>query len=187
MQGDTVDYTTGPVLFGEIGIAGQHAFFQLLHQGTKPVPADFLIPAKSKNPLKEQHTVLLSHYFAQTRALMKGKTEEEAKAELEEQGLSEEHIKDVLPHKIFEGNKPSNSILFKNLDPRTLGAILAMYEHKVFVQGIIWNINSFDQWGVEYGKQLAGDILKEMESSEDTSSYDDSTNELINYCLSLKS
>ena len=122
------------------------------------MPADFLIPARTKNPLGEQHCVLLSNFFAQTRALMKGKTEAEARAELESMGCSEEVIKDVLPHKIFEGNKPTNSILFENLDPRTLGAILAMYEHKVFVQGVIWNINSFDQWGVEYGKQLATDI-----------------------------
>ena len=186
-EGKRVDYLTGPIIWGETGSNCQHAFFQLLHQGTKPVPADFLIPAQSKNPLHKQHTVLLSHYFAQTRALMRGKTEAEARAELEAQGVAEDVIKDVLPHKIFEGNKPSNSIIFKNLDPRTLGAILAMYEHKVFVQGIIWNINSFDQWGVEYGKQLAGDILKEMDASKQTTSYDDSTNELINYCMSLKS
>jgi glucose-6-phosphate isomerase len=185
-EGERVDYLTGPIIWGETGSNCQHAFFQLLHQGTKPVPADFLIPAQSKNHLGNQHCVLLSNYFAQTRALMKGKTESEARAELEASGVEEDVIADVLPHKIFEGNKPTNSIIFKNLDPRTLGALLAMYEHKVFVQGIIWNINSFDQWGVEYGKQLASAIQKELSTREDTSSYDDSTNELINYCMGLK-
>jgi glucose-6-phosphate isomerase len=185
-NGKRVDYLTGPIIWGETGSNCQHAFFQLLHQGTKPVPADFLIPARSKNPLGDQHCVLLANFFAQTRALMKGKTEAEARVELEQAGLSEEIIKDVLPHKIFEGNKPTNSILFESLDPRTLGALLAMYEHKVFVQGVIWNINSFDQWGVEYGKQLASDIQNELASRQATSEYDDSTNNLINYCMLLK-
>ncbi len=184
--GKRVDYLTGPIIWGETGSNCQHAFFQLLHQGTKPVPADFLIPARSKNPLGEQHCVLLANYFAQTRALMKGKTEAEARAELEAAGTSEEVIKAVLPHKIFEGNKPTNSIIFESLDPRTLGALLAMYEHKVFVQGVIWDINSFDQWGVEYGKQLASDIQEELRNREQTSMYDDSTNNLINYCMLLK-
>jgi len=185
-QGERVNYLTGPIIWGETGSNGQHAFFQLLHQGTKPVPADFLIPARSKNPLGDQHCVLLANFFAQTRALMKGKTREEARSELEASGCSEEMIKDVLPHKIFEGNKPTNSILFETLDPRTLGALLAMYEHKIFVQGIIWNINSFDQWGVEYGKQLASDIQTELANRKATSRYDDSTNNLINYCMLLK-
>jgi len=184
--GKRVDYLTGPIIWGETGSNCQHAFFQLLHQGTKPVPADFLIPARSKNPLGEQHCVLLANYFAQTRALMKGKTEAEARAELEAAGHTEEVIKDVLPHKIFEGNKPTNSIIFESLDPRTLGALLAMYEHKVFVQGVIWDINSFDQWGVEYGKQLASDIQEELSNRQATSAYDDSTNNLINYCMLLK-
>lgn len=184
--GKRVDYLTGPIIWGETGSNCQHAFFQLLHQGTKPVPADFLIPARSKNPLGDQHCVLLANYFAQTRALMKGKTETEARAELEAAGYSEEIIKDVLPHKIFEGNKPTNSIMFESLDPRTLGALLAMYEHKVFVQGVIWDINSFDQWGVEYGKQLASDIQDELSARQETSAYDDSTNNLINYCMMLK-
>ncbi len=184
--GKRVDYLTGPIIWGETGSNCQHAFFQLLHQGTKPVPADFLIPARSKNPLGEQHCVLLANYFAQTRALMKGKTETEARAELEAAGTSEDVIKDVLPHKIFEGNKPTNSIIFESLDPRTLGALLAMYEHKVFVQGVIWDINSFDQWGVEYGKQLASDIQEELHNRQETSAYDDSTNNLINYCMLLK-
>ncbi len=184
--GKRVDYLTGPIIWGETGSNCQHAFFQLLHQGTKPVPADFLIPARSKNPLGEQHCVLLANYFAQTRALMKGKTEAQARAELEAAGYSEDVIKDVLPHKIFEGNKPTNSIIFESLDPRTLGALLAMYEHKVFVQGVIWDINSFDQWGVEYGKQLASDIQEELRNRQQTSAYDDSTNNLINYCMLLK-
>ena len=185
-EGKRVDYLTGPIIWGETGSNCQHAFFQLLHQGTKPVPADFLIPARSKNPLGEQHSVLLANYFAQTRALMKGKTEVEARTELEGMGFSEETIQKVLPHKVFEGNKPTNSILFENLDPRTLGALFAMYEHKIFVQGVIWNINSFDQWGVEYGKQMASNIQCELASRKETSSYDDSTNNLINYCMSLK-
>ena len=185
-DGKRVDYLTGPIIWGETGSNCQHAFFQLLHQGTKPVPADFLIPARSKNPLGEQHCVLLANYFAQTRALMKGKTEAEARAELEAAGYSEDVIKDVLPHKIFEGNKPTNSIIFESLDPRTLGALLAMYEHKVFVQGVIWDINSFDQWGVEYGKQLASNIQNELSNRQATSAYDDSTNNLINYCMLLK-
>lgn len=185
-EGKRVDYLTGPIIWGETGSNAQHAFFQLLHQGTKPVPADFFIPARSKNPLGDQHGVLLANYFAQTRALMKGKTEAEARAELEASGRSEEIIKKVLPHKIFEGNKPTNSILFENLDPRTLGALFAMYEHKIFVQGVIWNINSFDQWGVEYGKQLASDIQQELADRGETSRYDDSTNNLINYYRTLK-
>lgn len=185
-DGKRVDYLTGPIIWGETGSNCQHAFFQLLHQGTKPVPVDFLIPSQTKNPLGDQHCVLLSNYFAQTRALMRGKTETEARSELEKDGYDAEMIEDVLPHKIFEGNKPTNSIIFKNLDPRTFGAILAMYEHKVFVQGIIWNINSFDQWGVEYGKQLATEIKAELSKREEISNYDDSTNNLINYCMSLK-
>ncbi len=185
-KGERVDYLTGPIIWGETGSNCQHAFFQLLHQGTKPVPVDFLIPARSKNPLGVQHSVLLSNYFAQTRALMKGKTEAEARAELEASGCSKDMIDEVLPHKIFEGNKPTNSIMFESLNPRTLGALLAMYEHKVFVQGVIWDINSFDQWGVEYGKQLASDIQQELGNREGTSRYDDSTNNLINYCMLMK-
>ena len=185
-QGQRVDYLTGPIIWGETGSNCQHAFFQLMHQGTKPVPSDFLIPARTRNPLGEQHTVLLANYFAQTRALMKGKTREEALEELQEAGTPQDVIEQVLPHRIFEGNKPTNSIIFENLDPRTLGALLAMYEHKVFVQGIIWNINSFDQWGVEYGKELASDILQELARDEEVTQYDDSTNNLINYYRMMK-
>lgn len=184
-NGKRVDYLTGPIIWGETGSNCQHAFFQLLHQGTKPVPADFLIPAHSNNPLGDQHCILLSNFLAQTRALMQGKTEDEARAELEAMGLDEDKIREVLPHKIFEGNKPTNSIIFEKLDPRTMGAILAMYEHKVFVQGIIWNINSFDQWGVEYGKQLADDIFVCLREKGDLSCYDSSTRGLIEHAVSL--
>ena len=185
-QGERVDYLTGPIIWGETGSNCQHAFFQLMHQGTKPVPADFLIPARTKDPLGNQHSVLLSHFLAQTRALMMGKTEAEARKELEDTGIPEDKIKEVLPHKTFEGNKPTNSILFEKLDPRTMGALLAMYEHKVFVQGVVWNINSFDQWGVELGKQLAGEILQSLAKREESNDYDCSTNGLIASCVSLK-
>lgn len=161
-------------------------FFQLLHQGTKPVPADFLIPARTKDQLGKQHSVLMANFLAQTRALMLGKTEKEARQQLEKDGVSEDKIHEVLPHKIFEGNKPSNSIMFEKLDPRTMGAILAMYEHKVFVQGIIWNINSFDQWGVELGKQLAGEISGGLSPGNKNRSYDSSTNGLMDYFLKLR-
>lgn len=176
-----VDYLTGPIIWGQSGTNGQHAFFQLMHQGTKPVPADFLIPALSQNPLGLHHRVLFSNCLAQTKALMLGKTEEEALEEMQAQGFSEEKIQEVLQHKVFEGNKPSNTIIFERLTPRTLGSILALYEHKVFVQGIVWNINSFDQWGVEYGKVLAGQIQSDLALPGDVAHHDSSTNGLINY------
>lgn len=185
-EGERVDYLTGPIIWGETGSNCQHAFFQLLHQGTKPVPADFLIPAKSKDPLGNQHCILLSNFLAQTRALMMGKTEAEARTELEDSGIAKENMDEILPHKIFEGNKPTNSIMFEKLDPRTMGALLAMYEHKVFVQGVIWNINSFDQWGVELGKQLAGEILQVLSTRQPSEDYDSSTKGLMDYCVSLK-
>lgn len=185
-QGERVDYLTGPIIWGETGSNCQHAFFQLLHQGTKPVPADFLIPARSKNPLGSQHKVLLSNFLAQTRALMMGKTEAEARQELESAGVAEDRLREILPHKIFEGNKPTNSIMFEKLDPRTLGALLAMYEHKVFVQGVIWNINSFDQWGVELGKQLAGEIMQVLAGHQPPENYDCSTGGLLDYYSILK-
>lgn len=184
-NGERVDYLTGPIIWGETGSNCQHAFFQLMHQGTKPVPADFLIPARTNNPLGKQHCVLLSNFLAQTRALMMGKTETEARAELEAAGMPAAKIEEVLPHKIFEGNKPTNSIIFEKLDPRTMGALLAMYEHKVVVQGAIWNINSFDQWGVEYGKQLAGELQELLDDREPVGNYDCSTNGLINHCVEL--
>ncbi|MBE9567103.1 MAG: glucose-6-phosphate isomerase [Proteobacteria bacterium] len=180
-QGDVVDYTTGPVLFGEIGIAAQHAFFQLLHQGTKLVPADILAPISNFHCIARHHRALMSNVFAQAEALMKGKTEQEAYAELKGEGLDEKAIKALLPNKIFPGNRPTSTFLFNSLSPATLGSLIALYEHKIFVQGIIWNINSFDQWGVELGKQLASGILQELNDDVMTSSHDSSTNGLINY------
>jgi len=179
--GNNVDYTTGPVIFGEIGIAGQHAFFQLLHQGTKLVPADVLAPVYSFRCIARHHRALMSNVFAQTEALMKGKMDTEAYAELKESGLSEDEIEKLLPYKIFPGNRPTSTLLFDTLDPKTLGSIIALYEHKIFVQGVIWNINSFDQWGVELGKQLASSILNELNDKEQINSHDCSTNGLINH------
>jgi glucose-6-phosphate isomerase len=175
------DYTTGPVLWGEPGTNGQHAFFQLLHQGTRLVPADFLAPVNSQNPLGDHHNLLLANCLAQTEALMKGKTEAEARTELEAEGLSKSELEALLPHKVFPGNRPSNTLLFDRLDPHTLGALIALYEHKVFVQGAIWNINCFDQWGVELGKQLAKTIAAELADDPDSGSHDSSTNQLINH------
>ncbi len=174
------DYTTGAVLWGEPGTNGQHAFFQLLHQGTRLVPVDFLLPIQSHNPIGNHHTLLMANCFAQSEALMRGKTEAEAKAELSAQSLSGEALKQLLPHKIFSGNRPSNTLLFQQLNPHTLGMLIALYEHKVFVQGIIWNINSFDQWGVELGKQLASTIASELQGDVNSTSHDSSTNTLIN-------
>ncbi len=175
------DYSTGPVLWGEPGTNGQHAFFQLLHQGTHLVPADFLAPINSQNPLGDHHRFLLANCLAQTEALMKGKTEAEARAELEAEGLSGATLENLLPHKVFAGNRPTNTILFDRLDPHTLGALIALYEHKVFVQGVIWNINSFDQWGVELGKHLAKTIAGELESKDNSRAHDASTRALINH------
>jgi glucose-6-phosphate isomerase len=186
-QGETVDYSTGPVVWGEPGTNGQHAFYQLIHQGTKLVPADFLAPIESQNPLGKHHEILLSNYFAQTEALMKGKTEDEARSELLASGMDSGTVEALLPHKMFTGNRPTNSILFRKLDPWTLGALIALYEHKIFVQGVIWNINSFDQWGVELGKQLAKVILPELEGDDRITSHDPSTNGLINYYKSNRS
>jgi glucose-6-phosphate isomerase len=184
-DGNKVDYATGPIIWGEPGTNGQHAFYQLIHQGTRLIPADFLAPAVSHNPIGEHHKMLLANFFAQTEALMKGKSEAEARIELERSGMDEESVKSLLPHKVFEGNRPTNSLLFRKLTPRTLGRLVALYEHKIFVQGIIWNINSFDQWGVELGKQLAQAILPELEGDGKTGSHDGSTNGLINHykCL----
>ncbi len=176
-----VNYLTGPIIWGQSGTNGQHAFFQLLHQGTKPVPADFLIPALSQNPLGLHHRVLFSNCLAQTKALMLGKTYSEAVEEMKAAGKSDLEIEEVIEHKVFEGNKPSNTIMFERLTPKTLGAIMAMYEHKVFVQGVVWNINSFDQWGVEYGKVLAGQIQQDLSHREPATHHDSSTNGLINF------
>ena len=179
-DGQTVDYSTGPVIWGEPGTNGQHAFYQLIHQGTKLIPADFLASIETQNPLGEHHAILLSNFFAQTEALMRGKTESEVRTELTKQGITGPQQDKLVPHKIFTGNKPSNSILFQKLTPQTLGSLIALYEHKIFTQGIIWNINSFDQWGVELGKQLAKAILPELQKPGEISSHDSSTNGLIN-------
>lgn len=179
-SGRSVTHETGPVIWGEPGTNGQHAFYQLIHQGTKLIPADFLAPAVSQNPIGEHHSILLSNFFAQTEALLNGKTREEVEAELKSQGLSETKIAQLAPHKVFSGNKPTNSILFPKLTPRVLGGLIAMYEHKIFVQGVIWNIFSFDQWGVELGKQLAKKILPELSDDTPVGSHDSSTNGLIN-------
>jgi glucose-6-phosphate isomerase len=179
-NGNKIDYQTGPIIWGEPGTNGQHAFYQLIHQGTKFIPADFLAPAVSHNPIGDHHTILLSNFFAQTEALMNGKSKEEVIEELKQAGRNDDEIQKLHPHKVFQGNKPTNSILFMQLTPKTLGSLIAMYEHKIFAQGIIWNIFSFDQWGVELGKQLAKRILPELKSDQPVDSHDSSTNGLIN-------
>lgn len=179
-NGNKVDYQTGPIIWGEPGTNGQHAFYQLIHQGTKLIPCDFLAPAISHNPIGDHHPKLLANFFAQTEALAFGKSKEAVEAEFLAAGKKLEQVKDLVPFKVFEGNRPTNSILFKSLTPKTLGALIAMYEHKIFVQGAIWNIFSFDQWGVELGKQLANKILPELGTDEAVTSHDCSTNGLIN-------
>jgi glucose-6-phosphate isomerase len=178
-NGHKVTYSTGPVIWGEPGTNGQHAFYQLLHQGTGFIPCDFIAAARPKHQLKDHHEKLLSNFFAQTEALMNGKSLQVAELELKEAGLEEDEIRKLLPFKIFEGNKPSNSIFIEELTPFNLGRLIALYEHKIFVQGIIWNIYSFDQWGVELGKQMANHILPELKSEAGLSQHDSSTNGLI--------
>lgn len=177
-SGERVETSTGPVLWGEPGTNGQHAFYQLIHQGTKLIPCDFLAPVESLNPIEnnKHHEILLSNFFAQTEALMIGKTVEEVRKEMGKNADDK-----VVPHRVFEGNRPTNSILFQKLTPASLGSLIAMYEHKIFVMGVIWDINSFDQWGVELGKQLAKSILPELAQSGDVKSHDASTNGLINH------
>jgi glucose-6-phosphate isomerase len=179
-NGEKIAYQTGPIIWGEPGTNGQHAFYQLIHQGTKLIPSDFIAASNSHNNLGNHHQLLLSNFFAQTQALMQGKTLAEVKVELENTGLSKEEIEKKAAFKVFKGNIPTNSILVKKIDPFTLGALIAMYEHKIFVQGSIWNIFSFDQWGVELGKQLANCILPKLKETEFTDSFDASTNGLIN-------
>lgn len=179
-KGKPVPYATGPVIWGEPGINGQHAFYQLIHQGTVMVPCDFIAPAISHNPIGDHHNKLLSNFFAQTEALMNGKSKDTVKAELEKAGKTSEEIDALWPFKVFTGNRPTNSILIKKITPYTLGQLIALYEHKIFVQGVIWNIFSFDQWGVELGKQLANNILPELEHDKKVSGHDASTNGLIN-------
>ncbi len=178
-NGYEVSYETGPVIWGEPGTNGQHAFYQLIHQGTLVIPCDFIAPALSHNPIGDHHDKLMSNFFAQTEALMNGKTEEEARNEMEAEGKSKEEIKKLVRFKVFEGNKPTNSFLVKKITPYTLGSLIAMYEHKIFVQGIVWNIFSFDQWGVELGKQLANKILPKLTKENVELNHDSSTNGLI--------
>jgi len=185
-NGQKINYNTGPIIWGEPGTNGQHAFYQLIHQGTRLIPCDFLAGAQTNNPTGDHHQKLLANFFAQTEALMKGKTAEEARQEMMRQGKTDAEIDALLSYKTFIGNKPTNSILYRKLTPRTLGSLIAMYEHKIFVQGVIWNIYSFDQWGVELGKQLASRILPELSGDEKVNSHDDSTNNLINAYKSIK-
>jgi len=184
-DGSEVNYATGSSVWGTAGTNSQHSFFQLIHQGTQVIPIDFLVAAKPLNTISDHHKKLLANCFAQSEALMKGKSKEEVLSELKKQGLSEEKINELLPHKVFKGNIPSNTFVYKKLTPEVLGTLIAIYEHKVFVEGIIWNINSFDQWGVELGKQLAGNILKELNEESLVRNHDSSTNGLINYYKNL--
>ena len=183
--GERITYTTGPIIWGEAGTNGQHAFYQLIHQGNKLIPCDFLVPLRSQYKIgengNEHHKILVSNIFAQTKALMQGKTSKEVKAELEEQGLDHRVIMELMPHRVFGGNRPTNTILIDELTPKALGKLIALYEHKIFVQGIIWNINSFDQWGVEFGKQIAQKILPQLSGNNKITEHDGSTNSLINY------
>ncbi len=189
-DGTRVKYKTGPVVWGEAGTNGQHAFYQLIHQGTQIVPADFLMPVHSHYQVgshgDEHHRILFANFLAQSQAMLLGKTREEARVELENQGMSGEALEKLLPHKVFEGNRPTTSIMFDKLTPNTLGKLIALYEHKIFVQGIIWDINSYDQWGVEYGKQIAQKILPQLRQNGDVTGFDSSTNGLINHAKKLK-
>ncbi len=189
-DGKRIQYKTGPVIWGEAGTNGQHAFYQLIHQGTQIVPCDFLMPVHSHYAIGKHgyahHKILLANFLAQTQALMLGKTRDEARAELEKQGLTGEALEQLLPHKVFEGNRPSTSILFDQVTPNTLGKLIALYEHKIFVQGMIWDINSYDQWGVEYGKQIAQEILPLLTNDAVITNFDSSTNGLINYTKAHK-
>uniref|UniRef100_A0A1B6EI91 Glucose-6-phosphate isomerase n=1 Tax=Cuerna arida TaxID=1464854 RepID=A0A1B6EI91_9HEMI len=182
-SGEKVSYSTGPIVWGEPGTNGQHAFYQLIHQGTRLIPCDFIAPAVTLNPIEGgiHHKILLANFLAQTEALAKGKSEAEARTELEKAGVPKDDLEKILPHKVFEGNRPSNSIVVKKVTPFTLGALIVLYEHKIFTQGVIWDINSFDQWGVELGKQLAKAIEPELQDKSPVSSHDPSTNGLINF------
>ena len=179
-SGNPVNYATGPVIWGEPGTNGQHAFYQLIHQGTLLIPSDFIAPANSHNAIGDHHVKLLSNFFAQTEALLNGKSENEVMVEFMKTSMDEKDVKRLTPYKVFEGNKPTNSFLLKEINPFTLGSLIALYEHKIFVQGVIWNVFSFDQWGVELGKQLANKVLPELENNDTISSHDASTNGLIN-------
>lgn len=186
--GEKVDYATGPIVWGEPGTNGQHAFYQLIHQGTRLIPCDFIAPVNTQNPISGgiHHTILLANFLAQTEALMRGKTEEEARKELEAKGTPKETMDKLVPHKVFQGNRPTNSIVVRKLDPFTLGTLVAAYEHKIFVQGAVWAINSYDQWGVELGKELAKAIEPELKTAGEVKSHDSSTNMLINHIKSTR-
>ena len=185
-NGEYVEYETGPIIWGEPGTNGQHAFYQLIHQGTELIPADFLAYAKSCNEVSDHQDKLLANFFAQTEALAFGKNEEEVRSELTAAGKSDEEVKRLLNYKVFAGDSPTNSFIFDELTPFSLGQLIALYEHKIFVQGVIWNIFSFDQFGVELGKVLAGKILSELESPEPVTAHDSSTNGLMNYYKKMK-
>ena len=185
-DGHHVNYNTGPIVWGATGINGQHAFYQLIHQGTKLIPADFIASIQTHSKLKQQHDIMMSNFFAQTEALMRGRTLEETCAAIQESGLRVDDVRDRLPHMVFEGNHPSNTILLKKLTPYNLGSLIALYEHKIFVQGIVWNLNSYDQWGVELGKQLAKKILNEIETADISAPHDPSTSHLISYYLKYR-
>jgi glucose-6-phosphate isomerase len=179
--GRPVEYMTGPIIWGAAGTDGQHAFYQLIHQGTHLIPCDFIIPVNSQNETGDHHQKLFANCLAQSEALMKGKTRTEAREEMEQAGMDPDHIVDLLPHRIFPGNRPSNTLLIDRITPSRLGSLIALYEHKIFVQGMIWRVNSFDQWGVELGKQLAGVILPELMDEQTSSPHDSSTQGLISY------
>ena len=185
-DGTEVDYSTGPVIWGEPGTNGQHAFFQLIHQGTDLIPADFIAPVRSQNPIGEHHNMLLANFLAQTEALMTGKDQTQVESELRDKGMDAEEIAALAPHKVFEGNRPTNTLMFDELTPAMLGSLIALYEHKVFVQGKIWAINSFDQWGVELGKELASTLLTELRSGQ-AGAHDSSTQGLFDYCTRSRS
>jgi glucose-6-phosphate isomerase len=187
-SGNAVNYSTGPIVWGEPGTNGQHAFYQLIHQGTRLIPCDFIAPVNSLNPIQGgiHHQILLANFLAQTEALMKGKSREQAETELKAKGMPEDQIKRIVPHKVFSGNRPTNSILMDRVTPFNLGALIATYEHKIHVQGVIWDINSYDQWGVELGKELAKAIEPELKGSDPVTSHDSSTNGLIGYIKTLR-
>lgn len=185
-SGETVDYPTGPIIWGEPGTDGQHAFFQLIHQGTRLVPADFIAPVNSLNPVDMHHVTLLANFFAQTEALMRGKTAAEVVKEMAASGKSDKNIEALLPHRVFPGNRPTNSLLIRKLTPRTLGSLIALYEHRTYVQGLVWDVNSFDQWGVELGKELARTVLADLHGAEPVRDHDASTNGLINWFKEIR-
>jgi glucose-6-phosphate isomerase len=179
LAGKAVDYPTGPIIWGEPGTNGQHAFYQLIHQGTDVIPVDFLIAANPHESLPPHHAKLVANVLAQSEALMLGKNRDEVVAELTAQGLSKEQIKALMPHKLFPGNRPSNTLMYSKLTPKVLGSLIALYEHKVFVQGTIWDVNSYDQWGVELGKQLAKALLPKVEGTASPKGHDSSTQGLL--------